>query len=506
MANQARKSGILLHPTSLPSPYGIGDLGEGAYRFIDFLTDAGQTLWQILPLGPTGYGDSPYQSFSAFAGQPLLISPEELVYMGYLTEQDLADIPVWDDTKVDYGQVIDWKGGLMRLAYNRFKEDARTEVPYRQEFDRFCEDQQYWLSDYALFMALKDLNENKSWLEWDPAYRSPTPGFKERLRAEQEDEMGYYQFLQFLFYRQWGAVRDYAHSKGIQIIGDIPIFVSMDSADVWANQHLFYLDERGYPKAVSGVPPDYFSETGQLWGNPLYHWEEHQKEGFSWWISRIRSQLSMVDILRVDHFRGFEAYWSVPYGAETAINGEWIKAPGMELFKAITNVLGDHIPIIAEDLGVITPEVTAMREAFSFPGMKVLQFAFDSTEESDYLPHQFTDPNCVCYTGTHDNDTTLGWYATLDEPCRAKVKAYTGVTDDADVSLGMIKTAIASIARYAVFPLQDLLALGSEGRMNTPGTAEGNWTWRFKDTDLAPALAEELKRLCNLYGRNKEEI
>ncbi len=504
MAKKARKSGILLHPTSLPSPYGIGDLGEGAYHFIDFLSAAGQSLWQILPLGPTGYGDSPYQSFSAFAGQPLLISPDELIKMGYLDAEDLSGCPTADESKVDYGQVIDWKNTIFRLAYDRFKKNTRPEVPYHQEFDLFCKEQQYWLSDYALFMALKDLNGNKCWLEWDLSYRSPTAGAKERLRSQYADEMEYYRFLQFLFFKQWQAVKDYAHERGISIIGDIPIFVSMDSADVWANQHLFYLDECGYPLAVSGVPPDYFSETGQLWGNPLYKWEEHQREGFSWWISRIRSQLSMVDILRVDHFRGFEAYWSIPYGAKTAINGQWIKAPGTELFKAITNVLGDHVPIIAEDLGVITPEVTAMRKAFSFPGMKVLQFAFDSTEESDYLPHQFTDPNCVCYTGTHDNDTTLGWYATLDKPCKEKVKQYTGVKDDALVSLGMIKTAIASIAMYAVFPLQDLLCLGSEGRMNTPGTAQGNWTWRFKSTDLTPDMAKELQRLCDLYGRNKE--
>lgn len=495
-----RMSGILLHPTSLPSPYGIGDLGDEAYSFVDFLQESGQHLWQILPLTHTGFGDSPYQSFSAFAGQPLLISPAHLKDLGLLKDAELNECPVSDDEHIDYGVIIPWKHLVFRLAYTRFLT-ADPEWELARNFREFCRKQAFWLTDYALFMACKDKNGGKSWLEWEEAYRNPSPQFKEELLKELSEEVGYYQFLQFIFFAEWKKLKSYANERDIQIIGDIPIFVSMDSADVWAGKHLFQLDSKGYPLAVAGVPPDYFSETGQLWGNPLYKWDAHRQDGFSWWITRIRTQLENLDILRIDHFRGFEAYWSVPYGEETAIKGQWIKAPGMELFSAVQRALGDGLPIIAEDLGVITEEVTALRDHFGFPGMKVLQFGFDSTQESHFLPHQFTSPNCVCYTGTHDNDTTLGWFRTLPGDCQKKVLDYTGTDDEAMISRGLIRVCMGSIAAYAVFPLQDLLAYGSKARMNFPGIAAGNWNFRYKKGSLTPALAKELKELTILYGR-----
>ena len=332
-------------------------------------------------------------------------------------------------------------------------------------------------------------------------YRSPSPEYKEELKQLLQKEAGYYKFLQFIFFTEWGRLKAYANEKGIQIIGDIPIFVSMDSADVWANKELFHLDEKGYPLSVAGVPPDYFSATGQLWGNPLYAWDAHKNSDFSWWISRIRTQLKNLDILRIDHFRGFDACWSIPYGEPTAVNGHWAKVLGWDLFGAISQALGDDLPIIAEDLGIITDEVNALREHFGFPGMKVLQFAFDSTDENAYLPHRFESPVCVCYTGTHDNATTLSWYETLPEHCRKKVCAYTGTTDEKDIGYGLIKAALSSIATYAIYPLQDLLFCGDEGRMNTPGKAAGNWSWRFRAQDLKPEYADTLRELTLLYGR-----
>lgn len=501
MDNNERISGILLHPTSLPSPYGIGDLGRSAYEFVDFLERAGQHLWQILPLTHTGYGDSPYQSFSAFAGQPLLISPDHLSDLGLITASDLEDIPPHDPDHVDYGTVIPWKQAIFQKAYERFSQEKYREQETYQAFLSFIRKESFWLDDYALFMACKSENGGVSWLEWDDEYRMPAKKFLDTLRADLKEQIRFYQFLQFIFYEEWLALKTYANRHGVRIIGDIPIFVSMDSADVWANQELFQLDPEGFPLKVAGVPPDYFSATGQLWGNPLYAWEAHQKDGFSWWISRIRHQLRSLDILRIDHFRGFQAYWSIPYGEKTAIHGEWIKAPGHELFRAIRSALGDELPIIAEDLGIITPEVNALRKSLGFPGMKVLQFAFESTGESDYLPHQYKDPQCVCYTGTHDNDTTLGWYLTLEEECQDKVLRYTRCTDVADLGMDLIRTALGSIAGYAVFPLQDLLGLGSHARMNTPGVASGNWNWRFRDGVLRGDLADTLKEITNLYGR-----
>ena len=417
-----RTSGILLHPTSLPSPYGIGDLGKAAYDFIDFLEKAGQHLWQILPLTPTGYGNSPYSSFSAFAGQPLLISPEHLEKMGLLEEWELDTAPENNEDLVEYDKVSKWKTQIFKLAFSRFemKEDKELKKQYRQ----FVKENTYWLNDYAIYMACRDMQGQKEWFKWDEKYRKSTQKVKAELKKTLKDEIKYYCFIQFLFYKQWAELKAYANEKGIKIIGDMPLFVSLDSADVWANPKLFQLDSKGYPTKVAGVPPDYFSETGQLWGNPLYNWEVHEKNQFQWWVARVRHQLALSDYLRIDHFRGLESYWAVPAEEETAINGTWVKAPGKALFETIEQELGKGLPIIAEDLGTITPEVIELRDHFGFPGMKILQFAFESEEESSFLPHQFTTTNCVCYTGTHDNNTTRGWYDSASEYSRDKVRRY----------------------------------------------------------------------------------
>lgn len=494
-----RISGILLHPTSLPSPYGIGDLGRSAYQFADFLSQAGQHLWQLLPLTHTGFGDSPYQSFSAFAGQPLLISPDHLKELSLVSDSDLSSCPASDPAQVDYGTVIPWKMDLLRKAYAAYCNGQAAFL--KDEFEQFCSKQASWLNDYALFMALKDHHQGRSFLEWPEEYRRPESAFKAELADTFRTEAGFYKFIQFLFFKEWMDLKHYANDRGIRIIGDIPIFVSMDSADVWANQHLFQLDTKGFPTSVAGVPPDYFSATGQLWGNPLYDWDAHDKKGYQWWIARVKNQLEILDILRIDHFRGFEAYWSVPYGEETAINGHWVKGPEGKLFTAIQNALGNDLPIIAEDLGIITPEVEALRDAFAFPGMKVLQFAFENTGESSFLPHQFTTPNCVCYTGTHDNDTTRGWYESLRDDCRYKLRRYLHASDQDTISWELVRLCLSSTAAYAIFPLQDILNLGSESRMNMPGRAAGNWGFRFRDGMLTPELAQALRELSCLYGR-----
>lgn len=496
--NQRRLSGILVHPTSFPSPYGIGDLGQGAYDFIDFLSASGQCLWQVLPLGPTSFGDSPYQSFSAFAGQPLLISPDLLKEDGLLTQEELSDIPEWKSKDVDYGWVLVYKTGLFQKAFARFA--SMEDTPLYQEYTDFCGKQRFWLSDYALFMALKDLHKGCSWLEWEPEYMVLSAARRSELEKTLQAEIGYYCFLQFLFYRQWEALKAYANEKGIAIIGDIPIFVSADSADVWANKELFMLDTKGFPLCVAGVPPDYFSATGQLWGNPLYDWDAHRKEHYRWWISRIRHQLSLTDYLRIDHFRGFESCWSVPAGEKTAVHGAWMKGPGAELFTAIQGALGEDLPILAEDLGVITPEVEALRDRFSFPGMKILQFGFEGMGESSFQPHNFTGTNCLCYTGTHDNDTTLGWFQYIQPEPRKKLCKYLNC-DGSTISLDMIRLCLGSIARFALFPIQDLLQLDTEARMNTPGVPSGNWTFRYEEGDLTPELSGWLLEHTRLYGR-----
>ncbi len=494
-----RFSGILVHPTSFPSPYGIGDLGPGAYDFIDFLEKSGQHLWQVLPLGPTGFGDSPYQGFSAFAGQPLIISPDKLIEQKLLTKEDVADNPEWDPHKVDYGPAIQYKTKLLKKAWANFAHTPdKTMI---EEFEAYCLEEAEWLDDYALFMACKDYHQGRAWLEWEEGLAAPSSELKNKWRGKLAESIRYYCFLQFLFEKQWMELREYAHEKEIEIIGDIPIFVSPDSCDVWGNQKLFQLDTTGHPLCVAGVPPDYFSATGQLWGNPLYDWDYHKKTGYKWWIARIRRQLKFTDHLRIDHFRGFEAYWSVPAGEETAINGTWIKGPGEDLFNAIEKELGKDLPIMAEDLGIITPEVELLRDTLGFPGMKVLQFGFENMKDDNYIPHFYKTTNCICYTGTHDNDTTMGWYRTQPEKVKDRIRRY-GNTSGDYVSLDFIRICFSSIARYAIFPIQDLLVLGSEARMNTPGVAAANWSFRYTEEDLTPDRAEWLLMTTKLFGRD----
>lgn len=501
VTSHSRHSGILVHPTSFPSVYGIGDLGKGAYDFIDYLVSAGQTLWQTLPLGPTGFGDSPYQGFSAFAGQPLLISPDKLFEQGLLSQKDLDDYPILNSKAVDYGAVLVAKNKLLASANKNFANlPEGSELV--QEYKAFCEKQAFWLDDYALFMSIKDKNDGKLWLEWKNSERNPSATEKETLKKELSERISYYKVIQFLFFNQWYALKKYANEHLIKIIGDIPIFVSLDSADVWANKDLFELDSKGYPTVVAGVPPDYFSETGQLWGNPLYDWDAHEKQNYAWWISRVRSQLALVDIIRIDHFRGFDSYWAVPYGEATAINGTWKAGPKEKLFNAIKDALGD-LPIWAEDLGIITEDVEKLRDKFNFPGMKVLQFAFDDPNDNDMMPY-YHIPNCICYTGTHDNDTSLGWYKNASKESQKKVRRFMN-TGAATVSWAFIHTALGSAANNVIIPLQDIMSLDSDARMNTPGRAAGNWSWRYEEKDLDLYWAKFLKKLTKTFNRNKQQ-
>ncbi len=490
-----RASGILVHPTSFPGPYGIGDLGPAAYQFIDFLAETNSKLWQVLPLGPTGFGDSPYQCFSAFAGNPYLVSPDFLLRDGLLAPEDLADMPAWPDNRVDFGMIYHWKPGLLNRAYDRFTGLARGGL--HEEFDTFCRQQASWLEDYALFMALKDANGGVSWNEWPVAQRKRDKKVLTEARRQYAEAILRQQFVQFLFFRQWNALKAYANGKGIQVIGDIPIFVAMDSSDAWANPELFYLDEEGQPTVVAGVPPDYFSPTGQLWGNPLYRWDVHKKNGYQWWIERIRVTLATVDIVRIDHFRGFAGYWEIPGKAETAQHGRWVPGPGVDFFHAIRKALGD-LPIIAEDLGEITPDVIELRDTFGLPGMKIYQFAF-SGPDNPFLPHHY-NANTVVYSGTHDNDTALGWYRTCPPHERDFYHRYTQ-RDNADVPGDMIRAIWASVSVFALAPLQDFMRLGTEGRMNFPGKVGGYWAWRFPEGALNDQLKGWMQELNYLYQR-----
>jgi 4-alpha-glucanotransferase len=497
----SRSSGILLHPTALPGPWGIGDLGEEAYRFVDFLAAAGQRLWQILPLGPTSFGDSPYQCFSAFAGNPLLVSLDRLVADELLDRAELeqafqAKGHTLHHDYVDYGPVIEFKLPLLRSSYQRLL--AGVNPNHSAGFTAFCIAQKAWLDDYGLFMALKDAHGGVSWDNWQPALAAREPAALAEQAAQLAEQIQVQKYLQYLFFHQWGSLKNYANAHDIAIIGDAPIFVAYDSADVWANRELFYLDEQGKPTVIAGVPPDYFSATGQRWGNPLYRWPVMAATGYAWWIARLRQTLSQVDILRLDHFRGFAAYWEIPSSEETAINGRWVRAPGGELFGILEQALGD-LPIIAEDLGVITPDVEALRQRFHLPGMKVLQFAFDGNPHHNYLPHNY-EPNYVVYTGTHDNDTTVGWFWSLSEAQREIVRSYMGHNAN-DIGWDMLRLALMSVADIAVAPLQDILRLGSEARTNVPGQAGGNWAWRFHAHDLNEGLAHGLRFLTHLYGR-----
>ncbi len=491
-----RKCGVLLHPTSLPSKYGIGDLGSSAYEFVDFLSQSGCKSWQILPLGPTGFGDSPYQSFSSFAGQPLIISPDLLVEAGLILEEEI-EIRTWDDRRIDFGEVIEYKYGLLHTAYNNFK--SLSPVNTITAFNEFCDDHKYWLDDYALFMAVKDYHEGIVFTEWESEISNAEKEAKEKWAIKLDDEVTFYKFIQFLFFTQWLALKKYANENDIEIIGDTPIFVAFDSADVWSNRELFYLTDEGYPSIVAGVPPDYFSETGQLWGNPIYKWKRHKKTGYAWWTSKIEHTLKLVDVLRIDHFRGFEAYWAVPYGAETAVTGQWKPGPYKNFFKTVRKNLGEDLPIIAEDLGVITKRVKNLRDTFDFPGMRVLQFGFEDEKDNSFMPHNFSN-NTVCYTGTHDNDTTLGWYFSQPEKVRDRARRYMNV-DDSNIVWEFIRLAIASSADRAIIPMQDLLSLGSEDRMNTPSTLSNNWVFRYTNEMLTEEIKEKLLYLNKLFAR-----
>lgn len=494
-----RSSGILLHPTSLPGRFGIGDLGREAYRFLDFLVESKQRLWQVLPLGPTGYGDSPYQCFSAFAGNPLLISPELLAEEELLAEADLAGAPDFPDEAVDYGPVIDFKTALLTKSFRRFQAGAREDM--RGEVEAFCQQHRAWLEDFALFMALKETHGGRVWNTWAADIASRQPEAIARWREELAEAVERQQYLQYLFFKQWSALKREANERGVSFIGDIPIFVAHDSSDVWANPDLFYLDEGGSPTVVAGVPPDYFSETGQLWGNPLYRWDRMKERGYTWWIDRVRSTLATVDLVRLDHFRGFEAYWEIPAGEKTAVNGRWVKGPGADLLHALRFAFSVHLlPIIAEDLGVITPEVIALRDEFELPGMKILQFAFTGGVAKMDAPYQYPQ-NCVVYTGTHDNDTALGWFKkTSKREERQMALKYLG-TKGRDFSWDLIRLAFSTVADTAIAPLQDVLALGSEARMNFPGKPSGNWRWRYLPGALTPALSERLAEMTEIYGR-----
>jgi 4-alpha-glucanotransferase len=492
-----RSSGILLHPTSLPSPHGIGDLGQGAYDFIDFLHRTHQTYWQVLPLGPTGYGNSPYLCYSAIAGNPLLISPDRLVTEGWLHSTDLK--PTAESNSIDFETIKLTKTEQLETACRNFRR--QNSAAEQQKFQEFTASQAHWLNDYALFMALHEHYQDTPWYEWPTDVAQRQPEALDRERQQLADRIIYYQFVQFVFQEQWLSLKEYAADLAIQIIGDIPIYVAHDSADVWANPEIFQLDpETGLAAQMAGVPPDYFSETGQLWGNPVYNWEKLQETNFAWWIDRFRALLKLVDIIRIDHFRGFEAFWSVPQGEKTAMNGEWITAPGLEFFGELEKQLG-HLPILAEDLGVITPEVEELRDRFDFPGMKVLQFAFGSDNANPFLPFNF-DRNFVVYTGTHDNDTTIGWFEKAEGYERDRVMRYLGGISSIGIHWDLIRLAASSIANQVILPMQDVLGGDGSARMNFPGTIAGNWQWRYQTDQLTPEIEQQLLRITEAYGRS----
>lgn len=491
-----RSSGILLHITSLPGPYGIGTLGAEAYEFVDFLVFAGQKIWQILPLGHTGYGDSPYQCFSAFAGNPLLINLQKLVNEGLLESNELPAEANFNADEVDFGAVYQYKYPLLRKAHARFK--ANNHRMRQIQYENFAKKSKFWLEDYAFFMALKNHFGGKAWSEWESGAKTRKPDVLSVLKDKLADDIAFYRFLQFLFFRQWQELKAYANLNDIKIIGDIPLYVAADSADAWSKPEFFDFDAKLKPRTVAGVPPDYFSETGQLWGNPIYNWEALQNDEFSWWVERIKANLILYDVIRIDHFRGLAAYWAVPFGETTAIKGEWIKAPGIELLETLYQKL-DNPPIIAEDLGVITPDVVELRDGFGLPGMKILQFAFDSAEENDFMPHTF-NKNCVVYTGTHDNDTTLGQFKSVKDEDRLLMKKYFHV-DETDPAWSFIKLAWSTVADTAIAPMQDLIRLDSDARMNFPGKPSGYWKWRYRKEAINPQMAEDLLELTRLYGR-----
>lgn len=494
-----RVAGILLHPTSLPVRYGVGDLGDQVVLFLDWAAGAGMKLWQVLPLNPPGYGDSPYGCLSSFAGNPLLISPQKLLQDDLLEAADVEDVPRFSDDHVEFARVGEYKLGLLRKSLRRLlARDAND--PLRIAFETFiaAPEQSGWLDDYALFMTLKEQAHGAPWWEWDRALATRNPEALSGVRKERADDIRFWQCTQFLFFRQWAAVREAAKARGIRIMGDVPIYVAGDSADVWGNPELFQLDERGLPTVVAGVPPDYFSATGQRWGNPLYRWDAMRETGYRWWIARVRTNLRFADIIRLDHFRGFAAYWEVPASEETAMHGRWMPGPGISLFEAIRAALGD-LPLVAEDLGFITQDVHDLRRAAGLPGMKIIQFGFGQND-NPHLPHRY-DAHTVAYTGTHDNDTARGWFEHASEFERDNARAYLGCAGADDVAWGLIRAVYTSVAATSIIPAQDILGLGSDARMNTPGAEEHNWSWRLPPGALTAEHADKLRKLAILTGR-----
>jgi 4-alpha-glucanotransferase len=501
MTDFPRSSGILLHPTSLPGRYGIGDLGEYAYRFVDWLEAQGQTIWQILPLGPTSYGDSPYQCLSAFAGNTNLISLDKLVGEGWLTHDDLADVPDFPADTVDYGPVIEYHNHKLDLAYRRYEAGASEEQ--RAACRQWCEENASWLDDWALFIALKNEHGGRPWTEWREDLALSQPAALDAARQRLAGELEKHRFLQWVFYSQWLELKEYANQRQVRLVGDVPIFVAHDSSDVWAQRDRFYLDEKGQPTVIAGVPPDYFSETGQRWGNPLYRWDVLKAQGYDWWIDRFKAILTQVDLVRIDHFRGFEAYWEIPADEETAINGKWVEGPGEHFFHALRAALGD-LPIIAEDLGEISRAVIELRDSLGLPGMKVLQFAW-SDPENPFLPHNYP-VDCVAYTGTHDNNTTVGWWNSdeVSDNARDFVAAYLD-REIVEPHWSLIRLGMMSSAHTFVMPLQDVIGYGAEARMNTPGKQQGNWGWRFTPDVLDDPVKDRLAHLTWLYKRRPDQ-
>ena len=502
-----RSSGILLHPTSLPGRFGVGDLGDEAYRFVDWLASAGQAYWQIMPLGPTGYGDSPYSSFSAFAGNTYLVSPEKLVESGLLDAADIETAPGLPAGRVDYGEVIEYKRGLLEKAFRNFQSMRRTDEGLRRDYEGFEGFAATWLDDWALFAALRDEYEGEPWNTWAAGLARREPAAVEAARQSFTERVEAHKFSQYVFFQQWLKLKKYANGRGVRVVGDMPIFVAHNSADVWSKPELFKLKEDGGPSVVAGVPPDAFSATGQLWGNPIYDWGRMRADKYAWWVARVRETLKIVDVVRLDHFRGFAAYWEVPAEHETAERGRWVEAPGREVFDAMRDALGADLPIVAEDLGTITPDVHALRDDYDFPGMRVLQFAFGGDPHDTHLPHEYTR-NTVAYTGTHDNDTVVGWFRRRSRPDASDVEKrerqlclkYLG-TDGAEINWDFIRAAQMSTAVLSVAQLQDVLGLPEEARMNTPASTEGNWGWRFRAGALTDSLAARLREMTWMYGR-----
>lgn len=490
-----RVAGILLHPTSLPGPYGIGDLGDELTGFLDWAAGAGFGLWQVLPLNPPGYGHSPYGCLSSVAGNPLMISPQRMMQENLITPEIMGEVPPFDTRHVQFDEVRVWKGRLLREAWKTFQSGDWPVL--RRALSHFEAEEREWLDDFALYMAIKESNADAPWWNWPSGLAQREPAALKKARRELNHEVHFQKFIQFLFFRQWRAVREAASARGIRIMGDVPIYVAQDSADVWANRDLFQLDENGAPTVVAGVPPDYFSATGQRWGNPLYRWETLRETGYRWWISRIKTNLELTDLVRLDHFRGFAAYWEIPAHETTAIHGRWMPGPGKMLFDALRSALGG-LPLVAEDLGFITPEVHELRHSIGLPGMRVLQFGFGQPD-SPHLPHRF-EVSTVVYTGTHDNNTSRGWFETASENERELARAYLG-DDCRDFSWALIRAAYTSVAEISIVPVQDVLGLGGEGRMNTPGDPLHNWSWRVGAGALTRAHAERLRKLAEITGR-----